>query len=646
MPLASLLALCTMSTSSTPLPFVSPVFGDHMVIQRDKPNRIWGWTKPGAQVKVSMGQRTATTTADKDGKWIAEFQPPKTGGPYEIKVVGLETKVLQDVLVGDVWICSGQSNMEFGLSNCSDAENEVRNANHPLIRLYTVGRQVGNEPQPIVQGTWKPCSPKTIVQEGWGGFSGVGYFFGRKLQQDLNVPIGLIESAWGGTSGEAWTGEEALRPLKDFDATLDRIQQDRATGRAAFGSYYEEWLDRKDIYSRPATAGENPATDDSAWKTVQAPGTFADMGLPERAVMWLRKEVTLPDPLPAGTAVLHLGDLVWMDKTWINGKLLGYSGWNAQRNYWLWDGSIHPGKNMIATRIVAGDRPGGVIAKPEDFFLELGDKSRIPLAGEWKAHASINMSTEKEQPKDWELNPTIPTTLRNGMIAPLAPMAIRGAIWYQGETNAWRSWQYRSVLSALIGDWRKLFGQGDFPFYISTLANYGDRQIHAGEDAWAELRDSQIWVGDHVKNSGSAVTIDVGNAHDVHPTDKKTVGERLAAVALAKEYKKAVPYAGPQYRSMSVDGNDAVIRFDFAQGLHAKGALGGFMVAGNDRKWHMARARIVGDTVIVNSGEVGTPIAVRYAWHTNPAAPLYNGDGFPAVPFRTDNWPAYTLNNK
>jgi sialate O-acetylesterase len=611
-----------------------------MVLQRDKPNAFWGWTTPGAKVTVSVAGRKAVGTAGPDGRWLARLTPPKVGGPYKVVVEGGQRVELDDVLVGDVWLCTGQSNMELGLSQAMNGAQEVAAANEPNIRLYMAGRQVGYSPKATVAGTWKTCTPETVTQEGWGGFSAVGYYFGRKLQRELKVPVGLVEDCWGGTSAEAWTSSTALRPLGDFDpqlATLDRL---KGEGGPVFGTYTNLWLTENDRGVREGWQVEN--LDESAWTSATVPGPLTSSGsVPPRGAVWFRKTVNVPS---GGEATIFLNRVDDTDTTWVNGKLLGTTSFDwAWRRYPV---TLKPGRNVIAVRVFTSGKPDVFLGKPDEMLIELADGTHIPLAGEWKSRTGLNIAILSSRPRDNEPNPTVPTVLYNGMIAPLAPMAIRGAIWYQGETNAGRGAQYRRLLPAMIADWRRTFGQGDFPFYIVSLANFMRRDPNPGDDNWAELREAQALTAQTVPKSGLAVTIDVGDAADIHPKDKKTVGERLAANALALEYRRKVEYSGPVYRSMKREGDAIRLTFTHANGMTSKGKLEGFAVAGADRKWHWADGRIDGNTVVVRSSEVPEPVAVRYAWGHNPAATLYNGAGLPAVPFRTDDWPLLSANNR
>ncbi|HVU26263.1 MAG TPA: sialate O-acetylesterase [Verrucomicrobiae bacterium] len=637
-----------MNATENTLPFVSPMFGDNMVLQRDKPNAIWGWAKPSEKITVEIAGRSAMAIADADGRWQAKIQPPPAGGPYTLKISGAQQGVeFHEVLVGDVWICGGQSNMEFGLDMARNGAEEIQSANHPEIRLFLAGHRVAYAPAAVPQGAWKICSPQTVAQDGWNGFSAVAYFFATRLQSEIHMPIGLVEDCWGGTPVESWMSPETLRSLKDFDAPLDEIARLHAKGGPEYGSFLMHWLDEYDIGNNLWSA-EN--FNDSSWKTVRIPGGFAELGVGDvPAICWFRKEIMLPNPLPAGKAAIHLGSIEKMDTTYINGQWVGASSWvENPRVYEIGDDVLKPGTNMIAVRVFKTKTPGGFLGKPEELKLTLGDKTEIPLAGEWRGALSVNAKPPHPLPLTMENYPTMPEVLYLGMIDPVAPLAIRGAIWYQGEANFTRAWQYRTLLPAMIGDWRRIFAQGDFPFYIVSLPKFMTRKNSPGDDAWAELREAQALTAKTVKNSSLAVTVDTGDADNIHPPDKKIVGERLALLALAETYGEKIPYAGPTFKSAEKISGALKIHFMHAAGgLVVKGGkLGEFSIAGADRKWHWADAKIDGDTIIVSSPDVPNPVAVRYAWQANPLATLYNGAGLPAVPFRSDDWPLSTVNAK
>jgi sialate O-acetylesterase len=642
------LTLEAAETNNASLPFVSPMFGDNMVLQRGKANRFWGWAKPGQAIRVEIAGQTATAVTGPDGRWQAEVKVPAPGGPYTVKITGPEQRVvLHEVLVGDVWLCGGQSNMELGLSRTRKGDDEIKSANHPEIRLFMVQQHVSYSPTAVLQGSWKICSPQTVAEG--AGFSAVAYFFGRDLQDELHVPIGLIQDCWGGTPAESWMSPETLHQLKDFDPLLTEIERLHAKGGPEYGSFLMHWLDEYDMGSQSNTWAAADL-DDSGWKTVQVPGGFSELGVADvPSLCWFRKEFTLPDPLPAGQAILCLGSIEKMDTAYLNGQWVGASSWvENPRVYAIKNGVLKPGRNVLAVRVFKLKPQGGFLAKPEGLRLVLGDQSVIPLAGEWKGRLSVDARPPHPLPLTFENYPTMPAILYEGMIQPVAPLAITGAIWYQGEANAERAYQYRTLLPAMIGDWRKLFGQGDFPFYIVSLPAFMPRRDQPGDDAWAELREAQALTARDVKNSGLAVTVDTGDPDNIHPKDKKVVGERLALCALAREYGKKISDAGPTFTS--VEHLPGALKLHFSHtvgGLVVKGdKLEEFAVAGRDRQWHWADAKVEGDSVVVSSPMVSDPQAARYAWQANPAATLYNGAGLPAVPFRTDNWPGITGNHK
>jgi sialate O-acetylesterase len=630
------------------LPFVSPMFGDNMVLQRGKPIRFWGWAKAGESVRVEMAGHAATAVAGPDGRWQAEFEAPAPGGPYTVKITGPEQSVvLHEVLVGDVWLCGGQSNMELGLARTRNGADEIKAAEHPEIRLFTVKQHVAYSPTAVPQGSWKICSPQTVAEG--AGFSAVAYFFGRKLQAELHVPIGLIEDCWGGTPAESWMSPESLHKLKDFDAPLAEIERLHAKGGPESGSFLMNWLDEYDVGSQ-SNNWSVADLDDSGWKTVQIPGGFSELGVADvPSICWFRKELTLPDQLPAGQATLCLGSIEKMDTAYLNGQWVGASSWvENPRAYGIKAGVLKPGRNVLAVRVFKLKPQGGFLSKPDALRLVLGDQSVIPLAGEWKGALSVDARPPHPLPLTFENYPTMPIVLFDGMIQPVAPLSIRGAIWYQGEANAERAHQYRTLLPAMIGDWRKLFRQGDFPFYIVSLPAFMHHRDQPGDDSWAELREAQALTARTVKNSALAVTIDTGDPDNIHPKDKQVVGERLALCALANEYGEKIPWVGPTFASMTHLPGALKLRFNHTEGgLVVKGDKPGeFSVAGKDCQWHWAEARVEGDSVIVSSPAVPDPQAARYAWQANPAATLFNGIGLPAVPFRTDNWPGVTDTHK
>lgn len=507
-PVLAVLALAALTVAGADVT-LNGMFTSNMVLQREMPVPIFGKAAPGEQVTVTIGEVSKTATAGEDGKWKVVFEPLTIAGPFEVKVAGANEVILTNVVMGDVWICSGQSNMAMGLASCLNAQEEIAAANFPDLRLYNYPRKVSQQPTDEVAGSWVPCSPTTVP-----GFSGVGYFFGRYLHQELGVPIGLINTSWGGTAAEAWTSLEKLQANPLFQSIFDRWATLLAAYPAAMEKYNNETL-------------------------------------PE----WQRK----------------------------------------------------------ADEAKAAGQP-------------------IP---------------RRPQPPPGPDSPNRPANLFNGMINPIVGVAIKGAIWYQGESNAGRAWEYRTLLPTMIEDWRERWGQGDFPFGIVQLANFRAVQTGPEDSAWAELREAQTVTALNDPNNGIAVIIDVGDAADIHPKDKQTVGKRLGLWALARVYGQDIVYYGPMYKSMAVEGNSIRISFDHVGGGLTTQAtanapdpttLVGFTIAGEDQQFVMAQATIDGATVVVRAEGVTAPVAVRYGWANNPVCNLFNAEGLPANPFRTDSW--------
>ena len=626
---------------SKPLPFVSPIFGDNMVLQRGKTNTIWGWSDPGDKVSVEIAGKGASGVAGADRRWQVRFQPPPAGGPYVLTIKGRQTLELKNVLVGDVWLCGGQSNIQVSLGMARNGPEEVKAANYPEIRFFSVAAHPAYHHSDLPEGTWKVVSLETAER-----VSAVGYYFARKVQQEIHIPIGLVVDGLGGTPAEAWTSSAALRPLNDFNIPLAELDRLRAAGAPEYGNYIMHWYDLYDMGLKGNWA--MPGLDDSAWKSVEIPGGFSELGVPETpAVAWFRREVDLPDPIPAGRALLRLGSIERMDTAYINGTWVGASAWvENPRVYFIPPDVVKPGKNILTIRVFKTKPQGGFLGKPAELRLQLGEQTSVPLAGKWKGQLSLDARPPQPMPVGFENWPVIPSVLYEGMLAPIAPLSITGALWYQGEQNSERGFQYRRILPVMVADWRKLFQQGDFPFYIVSLPAFRHRSETPTEDTWAETRESQAVAAATVPNSCLAVTIDTGDPDNIHPKDKLPVGERLALCALARNYAKSMAYSGPTVAS--VDRLPDSIRLHFVNadgGLVVKGGkLEEFSIAGEDHKWYWADARIEGDSVVVSSPFVPSPKEVRYAWQSNPAATLFNGAGLPAVPFRTDMWPGITEN--
>lgn len=625
-------------------PLVHPLFSDHMVLQRGKQVPVWGWAKPGSNVAVTFGSMTASATADSSGKWVAKI------GPFEanprgssLMVKGDETKQFKDVLVGDVWICSGQSNMEWPVAASNDAQNEIANGSHPSVRLFTVPKLIETSPQELVDGTWTTCTPQSIPQ-----FSAVGYFFGRELNQKLDVPIGLIHTSWGGTIAEAWTSAEALtEEMDDFDTAITDLQQ--MAKEVAAGDYNHEekvskWWATNDEGSKGTASWAKVDVDHRDWKTMSLPINWeeANVGLDSfDGIVWFRKEFDIPASWAGKDVVLDLGPIDDADTTWVNGHEVGsMSNWNSARKYTVKAAHLKTGKNVIAIRVFDGNGGGGIYGQGHNMVAQLAnDKTKtVSIGGDWRFKATAEASKLPPFPQAFGQNPNRVTVLYNGMLAPLKPFGITGAIWYQGESNAGRPTQYRTLLPTMINDWRNQFEQGDFPFLVVQLANFMTPQATPIESGWAELREAQQMTAQRDKNVGLAVITDIGEANDIHPRNKQDVGKRLALQALTIQYGKDVVHSGPTLKDMGVKG-DAVV-LDFANvggGLVAKGGkLKGFAIAEKEGDFVWAEGKIEGNSIELWNEDLAEPIRVRYNWANNPIGNLFNQEGLPAAPFRTD----------
>lgn len=622
------------------LPLVSPLFGEHMMLQRDQPNRLWGWAKPGQEIRVDLDGRLAKAVAGADGRWQVELMPPASGGPYTLSIDGPQHLVFRDVLVGDIWLCGGQSNMAFGLSESHDGANAVKQSANPNIRFFRVEGAAAYGPAAVPRGEWLICGPEAFTRP--GGFSAVAYYFGRQVQEKTGIPIGLIQAASGGSPAESWISPETLSKLSEWAPALAEIERLKSRNAPGYGSYLMHWLDEFDRGLAGATWA-SVAHDDSAWKTVSLKTGFADLGVPVTpAVVWFRRELILPETLPAGPITLRLGVVEKMDTAYLNGRWVGASSWvENPRVYTVSAGILHPGRNILAVRVFKLKPDGGFQSPATDLQLVLGDGTRLPLEGAWRAALSVDARPPHPLPLGYENYPTMPAVFYLGMLRPLAPLAITGVIWYQGEANFTRAEQYRTLLPALIADWRSIFGRADLPFAIVSLPAFMARRDQPGTDGWAELRGVQADTVHAISHTALAVTVDTGDAGNIHPPEKQIVGQRLALIALHDTYRLDVVCAGPTLVRAEKNSGQLRLHFDHCDGgLVVKGErLGEFSIAGEDHIWHWADAQLEGDTVAVSSSAVPNPIAARYAWQANPLATLYNGAGLPAVPFRTDDWP-------
>lgn len=617
-----------------PLPFLSPVFGDNMVLQRDQVNVFWGWTEPGKKVDISFGGSFASAIAGADGKWTVKIKPPKAGGPYEVKIIGPTQKTLKNVLVGDVWICSGQSNMEMGITLANNPEQEIKRADEfPKIRFCMMLRSTPLSPLRTAETPWKVCSSKTIVEGGWGGSSAVATFFGMDLYDLVGVPIGLIQTSWGGTVGEAWVSKSGLSKVTDFAKVLQQIDQFSAPNQPNVGKRFESWFKTVDPISASETYSSAPANSqmqDVPFSLSKRP----DLGFGH--VYWVRREFNI-EALPEETALLTTGSNQDVLSVWINGKQVveTYAG-QTYGQIQLSKGILKSGQNVITMRLLAYNEAGGFLLNGDHLNLRFGD-SVLPLGGKFGTLGDFPLKVSLDKvPPVLEGNPNTPTVLFNGMIAPLAPMAVKGAIWYQGESNIGRAEQYKSVLAALIEDWRKAFNHPKMPFMVVQLQNFGSRSKEPNPNsAWAALRDAQASVAATVPNVSLATAVDIGEANDIHPKNKQMVGRRLAFQSVKFNGQEDLGIENPRLIGVTFKGNSAELAFSTNEDLVLHSEDKSFALSADGKSYHWAVAKVSKNKVTVTCPVVSKPRFVMYGWDDDPAITLFTKSGQPVIPFKT-----------
>lgn len=646
---------------------LAPLFTDNMVLQQQSNSAVWGIGTPGTLVSVQASWgASASTKVNADSVWQLKIRTPKAGGPFDITIGHDDTTlILRNVLCGEVWLCSGQSNMEMPLAGWPPndtvmySRDEIAHSLLPDLRVFTVGRAFSAEPEFSCAGEWVKSSPDAS-----GGFSASAYFFGKKLYEQLHVPIGLIHSSWGGTRIESWISSDFLSKLPGYDSTLTRVRESAAGQRQLMN-----WLSSYPAINMMTRKGDTkwmglkfqddqcPSRlfDDASWPSMKLPTLWerTEVGNFD-GVVWFRKQVKIPADWIHRNLVIELGPIDDIDVTYVNGVEVGshevQGQYNVDRKYAVPATIVDSTLMQIAVRVIDFGGGGGIYGNAGSMKLhpEQGGEP-IMLAGEWKylpvADYQNNMlfvfgpsgnqySLRPRLPIDLSAN--TPTSLYNGMIAPLAPFTIRGSIWYQGESNVDNALQYRKLFPLLIANWRNDFKAGDFPFYYVQIAPYD-----YGTKSHSEfLREAQMATLE-VKNTGMAVLLDVGNPANIHPANKQAVGERLASWALAKTYAKKVAFSGPIYKSSKKLKGAVEISFQYAdKGLVLIGGLrgNGFQIAGEDRVFTHAYVEVHGSKLIVSNPDVPDPVAVRYAFTNTPGAALFNTDGLPASSFRTDDW--------
>ena len=622
-------------------------FGDNMVLQRERPIRVWGRAAKGETVTVRFAGTEVSTRADRTGRWEATLPAMEADAtPREMTVAGRGGELrFANVVVGDVWLCSGQSNMEWRLDPTTGCEAEIAASANPNIRLLSVGDKIAFEEQEDIEsGQWVACTPETSRV-----FSAVGYWFGKFIQAETGVPVGLIDSSWGGTDIETWTSWGAMRTTPDYARYAGKRSPGEAIGRGIENYLAYEAVLENDPGDRERWYDPAVAAPETHWPTMTLPQFWEEALGSADGRIWFRKTVVLPASAAGKAGVLHLPAVDDADVTYVNGRQVGATqGWDRPRRYELPAGTLHEGENLVVVRVDDTGGSGGIWGDAAGLYLEVGGE-RYDLAGAWRYRPSATTAMFGIAYGGNYGNPnSFASLLYNGMIAPLVGYGIRGAIWYQGENNAGRARSYRELFPLMIRDWRGRWGY-EFPFCWVQLANFMAVKPQPGESEWAELREAQNGTL-ALPATGQAVITDIGEANDIHPRNKRDVGYRLSRAALNVAYGRAdVAAGGPVYRSMERDGSRIVLTFDAAGALRPAdgnryGYLHGFAIAGADRRFVWAKAYVRDDrTVVVFSDEVAEPAAVRYGWADNPQDDdLTDASGLLASPFRTDDWPGIT----
>jgi len=638
-------------TQPRDLPLLHPLFSNDAVLQREIAAPIWGWTKPGEQVRLTLdGKPIGEATAAADGRWQAKLPAARAGGPHEIAVqAGARTETIRNILFGDVWLCSGQSNMNWPVRLSQNAEEEIKQANDPELRSFTVDFYASLVPMKVPpRAKWEVCKPETAKN-----FTGVGYFFAKQIRTTRKIPVGIIHASVGATAAEAWVSGDALNKKMPFDFPdrLTDLQKQVDSLGGVDTDYFqalEKWVATIDPASAKKHYASDPNLDTSDWQDLEVPKPWQEAGLKDHnGLVWFRHTIEIPEAWKGRDLSLVLSIIKEVDLVWFNGTLIGSKPISGVRTYHVDANLVKPGRNLFVAAIYCKEGPGGFCSGPSNMIVkpEGIPNAQLRLTGTWKAKASAKAS-EITQPAPLPLvghYKTI-TTFYNGMIAPLIPFGIKGALWYQGEANGPFWLQYRRLLPTLIEDWRSRFGVGDFPFLIVSLANLNSLQTRPLEPGWAELRESQWRTVRTVPNTGLAMTIDIGDPGNIHPKNKQEVGRRLSLVARNLVYgEKDLLYSGPEFKEMQIElpkGDKIRLYFKhLGGGLTIKPGdtkLLGFAIAGEDRQFVWGDAVIEGDTIVVASPGVPYPKYVRYGWAWNPIGNLYNKAGLPAITFRTD----------
>jgi len=627
----AVMAVSLFATQAAAAPLAS-VFSDHAVLQRDQPIRVWGRTTPNAAVSVDLSGTAATATADAQGRWSAALPArPAGGAPLTLTVkAGTEMQVVSDLLMGDVWLCSGQSNMEYPLRRALAGDGEVASAGDPNIRLLQTGKVSRPAPQDDLPAgvVWKASTPETAAN-----FSAACFFLGRELKKTTHVPVGLIDATWGGSVIQDWISREGLSALKTYDeglSVLDAYARDPADGQARWAAMLDRWA----LARMPNAKGwEAPGLDDKAWATMPMEQFWeTNPGLETfDGTIWLRADVTLTKAQAAQGATLALGPVDDMDTTYVNGRAVGSTqSWDAPRNYRVAPGGLKAGRNVVAVRAIDSGGGGGTWGKAADKGLKLDGGTFVPLSGTWRYKIAAPLSQTSLPPNAPWLGASGLSTLRNGMIAPLVPYGVKGFAWYQGEANVTEAKAYERLMPALIADWRQAFGAG--PFLLVQLAAFGPQKPGTQNSDWAALRDVQRRVTAADPKVGMASAVDIGSPYDIHPADKLRVGQRLALLARKIAYGESVVASGPAPISAKHDGADVVVTLDQPMVVYGAARPAGFELC-DAAACRFVDATVEGASVRLSVPAGVTAVKVRYAWADSPVMNLFGTTGLPATPF-------------
>ena len=641
-----LLAACASAHAADP--GFARVFSDHAVLQRDQPITVWGTADAGQALTLTLNGRSVSGKADRNGKWRLQLPQQPAGGPYTLSVSANGASAsLQDIMVGDVYLCSGQSNMEFAVRNATNAWATTNNAANPRLRFLNVEKSSALTPQDELKqpAAWKVAGPDTI-----GDASAVCYFMARSLQQRYAVPIGFINASWGGTTIQGWIGRDSLRTLPAYTAGADLVQELATQPARAMGredKRVEAWWDAHDPAAARERAFKAPGFDDSAWPQLTPAGSWKDSGIPAfkdfDGVAWFRTTVDLTDAQARSANALQLGPIETYDTAWVNGVRVGggSTGW-AWRDYAVQPGVFKAGRNVIALRVLNGgsgaNAAGGLTGQPATRGVRTADGQLIALSPAWKYRLGTPLKGQSVAPSPWDV-PTSFTTLYNGMLAPLVGYKFKLAAWYQGESNAGAGEEYRTLLPLLMRDWRRGFGQADLPFLIVQLPGYGAAPKSPGKSGWAELREAEALSVKNDAHAALAVTLDLGDRFDIHPTQKTIVGDRLARAARVVAYgDKDIAPGGPEAVAATREGGDIVVAFRQTNGglltYASNRAIGFETCAGTVCTY--ADAVVAGDRVVLKGANAAGVTQVRYAWADAPFVNLFGADDVPAAPFRMD----------